>query len=269
MWLNVLGELWPIALLVIATFLLRTTWFKGKLGEGLVGRQLEGLGDEYQVFHDITLPFDEGTTQIDHVVVSPYGIFVVETKNYKGWIYGSAKQKQWTQKIYRHSSKFQNPLHQNYKHIKALQYHLNVPEAKFQSVIVFVGSCQFKTAMPAEVTDWQGCKSYIRSFQHPVLSQQEIDELSTALEAQKLKPDLATNHAHRAHVKQMVKQTTKVKTKPSLKLEPKSVRTCPKCGSAMVVRTAKKDSVLAINFGGVRHFLPAEKRLLLNPAVKL
>jgi hypothetical protein len=48
-------------------------------------------------------------------------VFVVETKNMKGWIFGSATQPFWTQKIFRSNYKFQNPLHQNYKHVKTLQ----------------------------------------------------------------------------------------------------------------------------------------------------
>ncbi len=52
-------------------------------------------------------------TQLDHVVVSRFGVFVIETKNYRGWIFGSEKQPQWTQQIYRQKNRFQNPLHQN------------------------------------------------------------------------------------------------------------------------------------------------------------
>lgn len=64
----------------------------GKFGEANIKLRLSGLPEaEYTVFNDILIPnaSDTGTTQIDHVVVSPYGIFVIETKNYQGWIYGS------------------------------------------------------------------------------------------------------------------------------------------------------------------------------------
>lgn len=40
--------------------------------------------EEYIVLHDLLLPYKDGTTQIDHVIISPYGIFVIETKNYTG-----------------------------------------------------------------------------------------------------------------------------------------------------------------------------------------
>lgn len=54
-------------------------------------------------------------------VVSPYGVFVIETRNMDGWIFGSEKQPVWTQKFPRKSFRFQNPLRQNYKHVKAIE----------------------------------------------------------------------------------------------------------------------------------------------------
>ncbi|WP_462270725.1 nuclease-related domain-containing protein [Desulfobacter sp.] len=64
------------------------------------------------MFNHVTLTTD-GTTPIDPIIISKYEIFVVETKNMKGWIFGQPKQKMWTQKIFKHSSKFKNPLHLN------------------------------------------------------------------------------------------------------------------------------------------------------------
>jgi len=57
---------------------------------------------QYAVFHDLYLPRPDGkgTAQIDHVVVSPFGIFVIETKNMAGWIFGDERSRQWTQSIY-------------------------------------------------------------------------------------------------------------------------------------------------------------------------
>ena len=52
--------------------------------------------DIYHRFHNIIIPSDNGTTQIDHLLISKYGIFIIETKNIKGWIFGSEKQERWT-----------------------------------------------------------------------------------------------------------------------------------------------------------------------------
>ena len=76
---------------------LRSPTVKGARGErrvnSILDRQLPS--GEFRVFHDVTLPTSQGPTQIDHIIVSRYGVFVVETKNYTGWIFGNAKSKQW------------------------------------------------------------------------------------------------------------------------------------------------------------------------------
>ncbi len=109
---------------------IKTSWFKGAVGEFIVNLKIRRYLDKkkYHLIKNVTLPTDTGSTQIDHIIVSEYGVFVIETKNMKGWIYGSYNQKTWTQKIYKYSNKFQNPLHQNYKHIKTLNSLLNLSE---------------------------------------------------------------------------------------------------------------------------------------------
>lgn len=92
--------------------ILKSPTIKGKFGESLVSFCLDKYLDKskYRIFNDVMISDNMGgTTQIDHIVLSKYGIFVVETKNYKGWIYGDAKSRTWTQVIYRKKTKFQNP----------------------------------------------------------------------------------------------------------------------------------------------------------------
>ena len=113
---------------------------KGVIGEGVSRLFFMGLDtNEYKVLHNITLQNTEGkTTQIDHIIVSIYGVFVVETKNYQGWIYGNEIDRQWTQVIYKKRQQFYNPIKQNQGHIKALKGML--PEYKnipFISIINF------------------------------------------------------------------------------------------------------------------------------------
>ena len=94
-----------IIILAVLTYL-KSSHFKGKMGEFMVTVHVDkALGDEYILLNNCTIPDQEqGTTQIDHILISPYGVFIIETKNYTGWIFGSARQKQWTQKIYKKSS---------------------------------------------------------------------------------------------------------------------------------------------------------------------
>lgn len=93
-----LQQAWFLIPLGILAALSKSAWFKGVVGEGLVNISAKCLlnKEEYHLVKDVTLPTDDGTTQIDHIIVSKYGIFVVETKNMKGWIFGKPHQRMWT-----------------------------------------------------------------------------------------------------------------------------------------------------------------------------
>ncbi|RYD85706.1 MAG: NERD domain-containing protein, partial [Verrucomicrobiaceae bacterium] len=97
-----LAAIAAIAVFLVVVWILQSPWFKGTLGEVRVRRSLRSLLDEheYRLFNDLTLPTRDGTTQIDHVIVSRFGVFVIETKNMKGWIFGGTGQAQWTQVVY-------------------------------------------------------------------------------------------------------------------------------------------------------------------------
>ena len=90
-------------------------WRGERAAQAAIRRQPDPL--IYVDMHNVTLPTADGGTQIDHLIFSPYGLFVLETKNYQGWIFGNRKQREWTQQIFRKRSRFQNPLRQNYKAI--------------------------------------------------------------------------------------------------------------------------------------------------------
>ena len=93
------------------------------------------------------VPTKKGTSQIDHVVVSSKGIFVLETKNYTGWIFGSENSQNWTQVIYKRKEKFYNPIWQNFGHIQALKEYLGentTQDIPFSSIIVFSNEATLK-----------------------------------------------------------------------------------------------------------------------------
>jgi restriction system protein len=113
-------------------------------------------------------------------LVSPFGVFVIETKNYKGWILGDEKQRQWTQQIYRKKNRFQNPLHQNQLHVRALMDFLALPESAFRSVIFFIGDATFKTPMPANVIS-KGLRPWIENHRETILDAGQVDQIRTAL----------------------------------------------------------------------------------------
>ena len=159
---------------------------RGAIGERLVARRLkDGLPDEYLILNDVYLPLPDGTTtQIDHIVVSQYGVFVVETKAYSGWIFGDEKSKEWTQSIYRKKSRFQNPMRQNYQHICALADNLGIDKSYFHGVIViaFMDDCEFKTEMPEGVVYSRRVAEYISGFKTPIIKPVQVPEVASAIE---------------------------------------------------------------------------------------
>jgi hypothetical protein len=146
-------------------------------GEAAVRRALTQnfSGTAYHLLNNITLPFEDGTTQVDHVLVSKYGIFVIESKHYSGWIFANASWSTWTQVIYYYKQSFQNPLRQNYKHIKAIQKVLDfVPLEHIHSLVAFTGNAVFKTERPAEVFDVASLIQHIEQFTTEVLTENRL-----------------------------------------------------------------------------------------------
>jgi restriction system protein len=237
--------LWYLIPLAILAAILKSPWFKGVAGETLVNLAAKLFldGKDYHLIRNVTLPTAGGTTQIDHIIVSRYGVFVIETKNMSGWIFGSPHQKTWTQKIFRETHKFQNPLHQNYKHTQTLEAMLGIDPKAIFSVIVFVGGSSFKTAMPENVTESGGYLRYIKSKREVLLCESEVARITQVITSGRLTPSLKT---HRTHV-QNLRSIHEIKT-----LE--ASRACPKCGKPMVLREARKGSNAGNKFWGCSGF---------------
>ena len=242
---QLVSALWYLIPIAILAGVLKSPWFKGVIGEFIVNLSAKLLLDKekYHLIKNVTLPAEDGSTQIDHIIVSEFGVFVVETKNMKGWIFGSPNQKTWTQKIYKHSNKFQNPLHQNYKHVKTLESLLGINEQQVHSVIVFVGDSTFKTEMPENVTYGGGYARYIKSKKTPVLSESQVIEIVKQIEQGRLTSSFKRNREHVRHVKNIVAEK-----------ENRNVPSCPKCGSSMVLRETKKGQNVGKKFWGCTMF---------------
>lgn len=236
MFSSVIFILIPVAILI---GILKSPWFKGLTGAFIVNVLAKLMLDknDYHIIKNITLPIENGTTQIDHIIVSCYGVFVVETKNIKGWIFGDSQDKMWTQKIFRSSEKFQNPLHQNYKHVKTLQQLLNLKDDQIHSMIVFVGDSKFKTPMPENVTHGVGYINYIKSKTRRVLSSAEVTEIIGKIETGRLRPSYKTHQEHVEHVQK-------------IKSDKQNSIICPKCGGKMVLRTTKNGPKVGEKFWG-------------------
>jgi len=108
---------------------------------------------------------------------------LLQSPTVKGWIFGSEKQAEWTQKIFRKHSRFQNPLRQNFKHLKAVEELLKVSPDTLHSIVAFVGSAEPKTEMPPNVFFGGGMTAYIQSFKQVVFTMEQVEEHFVALYA--------------------------------------------------------------------------------------
>jgi predicted RNA-binding Zn-ribbon protein involved in translation (DUF1610 family) len=211
--------------------------FKGWLGEKAAqfGMWLKLDSVTYKRFHNLIVSTRNGTTQIDHVLLSRFGIFVIETKNYNGWIFGGKDQKLWTQVLHGEKHSFQNPLQQNYRHTKALAEHLNVELAKINSIVFFIGDAELKTDLPPNVIT-SGLSAYIEQFDRVVFHDSELVRFEQELT--KLRSESISTSEHVSGLKERYSSST----------------VCPKCGSRLVKRTAKQGKHAGEEFLGCSGF---------------
>ncbi len=202
---------------------------KGFLGESRVSLILDSLPQkEYKVINNVMLPTDNGTTQIDHIVVSIYGIFVIETKNYKGWISGSEYSEQWTENFYGKKFRFFNPERQNYGHIKNLQNILNLPEDVYISIIAFSPKATLKVKTEGNVVYFSKLKKTIRKYRIPIIDADKLEILVSNI----LNANVDSKEKRKEHV-QNIKQ--------SINSNKRAIKQgiCPKCGGKLVYKKGK------------------------------
>ncbi len=196
---------------LFAGFIVKSAWFKGKFGEFFVNLmfKIRLPKEHYEIIHNVTLRTEEGTTQIDHIILSVFGIFVVETKNIKGWIFGKEKDPFWTQQIFKFKTQFQNPLRQNYKHTQTLAKllsFLGIGNENIFSLVIFVGDSKFKTKMPENVTYGGGAVSYIRSKKKAIMSHEQISQAKGIIIGNMLERGFKTDREHTRHVKAIIEK---------------------------------------------------------------
>ena len=143
----------PQVILIVGLIGVLSAMFYSKIigffGEFWVKRELEKLPkDEYIILNDLLISNYINTYQIDHVVISKYGIFVIETKNYNGLIVGKEYSDKWVQYLGKSKYYLYNPLYQNYGHIKVLQSMLNLGKNSFISIICFSNRSKLRVNLP-------------------------------------------------------------------------------------------------------------------------
>lgn len=133
-----------LCILIIIMYLNRRK-IAGKAGEFWTKKELKKLNNEYKVINDLLIKTEDGKThQIDHLVISKYGIFVIETKHLNACIIGDDYVDNWTYKLLKKTYYIKNPIHQNYGHIQTLKKILNLDENLFISIVCITSRARIK-----------------------------------------------------------------------------------------------------------------------------
>ena len=202
---------------------------RGIIGENRVRRRLSRLSeDSYRVLNDIMVNGEYGLTQIDHIVVSKYGIFVIETKNMKGKIYGSQHSKDWTKYSRGRKLEFENPTRQNYGHIKALEQITSLPQDTFHGIVVLAGSATLMFDGGENIVYVKQLIPLIKSYQTDILSAEQMAQMIEKITS----ADNNTDETRKEHLKQ-------IKEKKNAKAVIDNKKICPKCGGELVMKSGK------------------------------
>lgn len=218
-----------VLLIFFLIALLRSSLMKNLYGELQVNLAARLFLDKqhYTLFKDVMVSDDNGTLRIDQIIVSRFGVFVIEIKDMKGWIFGGTEQINWTQVANRQSNSFRNPLPGSYRLGRALQSALGLdPEAVFP-LIVFIGDNDFKTPMPDNVVYAGNYLNFIKSKKQAILGESETRSVCARIRSGQLKPAQTSDRKPVKHMKSIVDEANR----------PADGHPCPRCGKPMVLKT--------------------------------
>lgn len=154
---------------------------KGLIGENIVSSFLEKLDPEkYRVINDLRIiNINRETSQIDHLIISNFGIFVIETKNFLGTIYGGEYINYWTQKFNKnYKKKFNNPIKQNSWHIKVLKDILKkYPGMPYFSIVVFMEGADLRVGTNTDVVYANDLLKTIKRHRNEIISNNVKDDI--------------------------------------------------------------------------------------------
>lgn len=225
-----------IGFILVVLFLAFFVWLaiimpkiKGKIGESKVAFILATLPkDQYRTINDVIVPTRNGTTQIDHIVVSSYGVFVIVTKNYKGLIYGGENAEKWTKNMCGTKYSLYNPLKQNNGHVNALQLILGIPINSFIPIVVFSNRARLSVKTDKHVIKLWKLKRVIKGYQTPIFTHEQIDDIV-------LKIEVAAVDEKEA------KKQHKQRVRANIKRKDQAIANgfCPRCGGRLILRDGR------------------------------
>lgn len=159
----------------------------------------------YTIFHDIMIPAKDGrTTQIDLVVISQFGLFVIEAKHWHACIYGSRNDDFWTICVGKKPHiRNDNPLNQNKYHIAWLARTTGLNRYRMvpiHSIVAFSSDTTFGCSMPSNVLHYEDVPSFILAHsEKAVLSAHSVAEVIDSLRAwdASITPEQRAKHGKR------------------------------------------------------------------------
>lgn len=234
----------------------------GRHGERLTERELKLVqlfGRKGKVLRNVYLPKDNGeTSEVDVIFITQKGIFVFESKNYSGWIFGDEKSRNWTAMLpNKQKNRFYNPILQNRTHVKWMKKYVGEDVPLF-SVIVFSERCELKkvTVESLDVNVIKRDRTYatVRNIwdrSPDALSDDKVNALYESLSAL-TNVDEAVKAAHIDSINKRFNQAEPHVERPAN--EEVEGMICPRCGSSLVLRTAKKGKNAGNQFYGCSAF---------------
>ena len=197
----------------------------GWFGEHWTKSSLDVLDkNKYIVLNDVMIAVSGKTHQIDHIVLSKYGIFVIETKQYNGYIKGSKYDKKWVRYVKgKEPIYYTNPIRQNYGHVKAICELLNISEDKvFNIVCIPSKNVELKIEHDGELTTGLTINDKITSYEEEIID--NVEELKEKI--------IINNIVDKDKRKEHIENINATKEEYGNDI-------CPKCGGKLVERKGK------------------------------
>ena len=152
--------------------------YKGKMGEYKIAGSLASLGRKYFVINDVMIETNDRTSQIDHIVISPHGIFVIETKNYSGILRGAEYDTYVSYECGANRYIIYNPLKQNRSHIRTLMQALGINNKNlFIPILAISDRCICDIEAKTPIVSFSSVCNAIWQFDCELLTDTEVNDI--------------------------------------------------------------------------------------------